>query len=161
MRQASKYLAAFAAIAVWMLSPMIVSAQVPPKPSARLADVMSTLQSRHSKLWTAAEQRNWELAGYELELVKAGLADAIGLYSDIPVANVAMIDGPLKSLDGAIAARSRAAFGKAFGELTTGCNSCHQSTGRGFIFMKVPATSPFSNQSFTPGAGRDKESTRR
>jgi hypothetical protein len=156
MRNSTRILAAFAAIVVGSASPLMVAAQTTQKPTPRLADVMSVLQSRHSKLWTAAQQRNWELTGYELELVKAGLADAIGLYNDIPVSNITMVDGPLKSLDSAIAARSSAAFGKAFGELTTGCNACHQSTGRGFIVMKVPTASPFSNQSFEPSSGKDR-----
>jgi hypothetical protein len=72
-----------------------------------------------------------------------------------------MIDPPLKSIESAIAARNGAAFSKAFGELTTGCNSCHQSIGRGFIVMKVPTASPFSNQSFSPRDGQGKDATRR
>jgi hypothetical protein len=161
MRNSTKYLAAVAALSVGLASPFMVVAQVPQKSSPRLADVMGVLQSRHSKLWTAAQQQNWELAAYQMELVKAGLADAIGLYADIPVTNVTMIDGPLKSIDGAIAARNGAAFGKAFGELTTGCNSCHQSVGRGFIVMTVPTASPFGNQSFAPRPGQGRDVTRR
>lgn len=161
MRKSTRYLAAVVAIAIGPASPLMVAAQTTQKNAPRLADVMGALQARHSKLWTAAQQRNWELASYQLELVKAGLADAIGLYNDIPVGNVTMIDGPLKSLDSAVAARSSAAFGKAFGELTTGCNSCHQSTGRGFIEMKIPTASPFGNQSFAPRSGPKQHGTRR
>lgn len=162
MHKISTTLAAVAAVAaVGSASPTMVAAQTTPKPSSRLADVMGALQSRHSKLWTAGQQRNWELAGYELELVKASLTDAIGLYNDIPVGNVTMVDGPLKSLDGAIAARSVPAFGKAFGELTTGCNSCHQSTGRSFLVMTVPTSSPFGNQSFAPRPEQGKDVKRR
>jgi hypothetical protein len=157
MHKSTKYLAAVAILAVGLVSPFMVAAQTTQKSSTRLADIMGALQSRHSKLWTAAQQRNWELAAYELELVKAGLADAIGLYTDIPVTNVTMIDGPLKSLDGAIAARSGPAFGKAFGELTAGCNSCHQSVGRGFIIMTNPTGSPFGNQSFAPRPVQGKD----
>jgi hypothetical protein len=157
MRKSTKYLAAVAVFAVGLASPFMVAAQTSQKSSPRLADIMSALQSRHSKLWTAAQQQNWPLAAYELELVKEGLADAIGLYTDIPVTNVTMIDGPLKSVDGAIAARNGAAFGKAFGELTSGCNSCHQSVGRGFIIMTVPTASPFGNQSFAPRPGQGKD----
>jgi len=94
-------------------------------------------------LWTAGQQKNWELAGYELELVKSSLNEAIALYTDIPVENITMIDPPIKSIESAIAARNSAAFGKAFGDLTTGCNSCHQSVRRGFIVMTVPTASPF------------------
>lgn len=161
MYKNTRYVAAVAAMAIGSALPFVVVAQTPPKPSVRLADVMSVLQSRHSKLWTAAQQRNWELAAYELELVKAGLGDAIGLYNDIPVTNVTMVDGPLKSIDGAIAARSGPAFTKAFGELTAGCNACHQSVGRGFIVMTIPTMSPFGNQSFVPSAGQGKDVPRR
>jgi hypothetical protein len=82
MRNSTKYLAAVVALSVGMASPFMVAAQVPQKSSPRLANVMGALQSRHSKLWTAAQQQNWELAAYQLELVKAGLADAIGLYTE-------------------------------------------------------------------------------
>lgn len=160
MRKSTRFIVA-AAMAIGSALPFMVVAQTPPKPSVRLADVMSALQSRHSKLWTAGQQRNWELAGYQLEQIKSGLGDAIGLYNDIPVTSVTLIDGPLKSIDGAIAARSGPAFTKAFGELTAGCNACHQSVGRGFIVMTIPTMSPFGNQSFVPSAGQGKEIPRR
>jgi hypothetical protein len=160
MRKSMKYLAAVAAIGIGS-APFMVAAQTMQKPPARLADVMSAVQFRHSKLWTAGQQKNWELAGYELELVKSSLNEAIALYIDIPVENITMIDPPIKSIESAIAARNGAAFGKAFGELTTGCNSCHQSTGRGFIVMTVPTASPFGNQSFAPRPRKGKDATRR
>src|SRR6185369_12908692 len=143
MRKSTKYLAAVAAIAIGATSPFMVAAQTMQKTPPRLVDIMSAVQFRHSKLWTAGQQKNWELAGYELELVKSSLTEAIELYTNIPVDNITMIDPPIKSIEGAIATRNSAAFGKAFGELTTGCNSCHQSVGRGFIIMKVPTASPF------------------
>src|SRR6185436_759210 len=124
-----KYLAAVAAIAIGATSPFMVAAQTMQKSPARLADVMTAVQFRHAKLWTAGQQKNWELAGYELELVKASLNEAIALYTDIPVDNITMIDPPIKSMEKAIEARNGVAFGKAFGELTAGCNACHQSTG--------------------------------
>jgi hypothetical protein len=161
MRKSTKYLAAVAAIAVGSASPFMVAAQTTQKSPARLADIMSVVQFRHSKLWTAGQQKNWELAGYELELVKTSLDEAIAFYTDIPVDNITMVDPPIKSIESAIAARNSAAFGKAFGELTTGCNSCHQSTGRGFIVMTVPTASPFGNQSFAPRPLQGKDVLRR
>lgn len=162
MRKSTKYLAAVAAISIGSASPLMVAvAQTTQKSPARLADVMSAVQFRHSKLWTAGQQKNWELAGYELELVKTSLNEAIAFYTDIPVDNITMIDPPIKSIESAIAARNSAAFSKAFGELTTGCNSCHQSTGRGFLVMTIPTTSPFSNQSFAPQAGQGRDVKRR
>jgi len=162
MRKSTKYLAAVAAIAIGSASPFMVAvAQTMQKSPPRLADVMSAVQFRHSKLWTAGQQKNWELADYELELVKSSLNEAIALYTDIPVENITMIDPPIKSIESAIAARNSAAFGKAFGDLTTGCNSCHQSVRRGFIVMTVPKGSPFGNQSFAPQPAQGKDSPRR
>ena len=115
MRKGTKYLAAVAAIALGSASPFMVAAQTMQKSPARLADIMSAVQFRHSKLWAAGQQKNWELAGYELELVKSSLSEAIALYVDIPVENITMIDPPIKSIESAIAARNSAAFGKAFG----------------------------------------------
>jgi hypothetical protein len=161
MRKSTKYLAVVAAIGIGSASPLMVAAQTTQKSPARLADIMSMVQFRHSKLWTAGQQKNWELAGYELELVKSSLNEAIALYTDIPVENITMIDPPIKSIESAIAARNGAAFGKAFGALTTGCNSCHQSTGRGFIVMTVPTASQFGNQSFAPRQGQGKDAVRR
>ena len=156
MRSSTKYPTALAAIALAVVTPFMVVAQTTQKSPAQLADIMSAVQFRHSKLWAAGQQKNWELAGYELELVKTNLTDAIAFYTDIPVENIKLIDPPIKSMESAIAARNGAAFGKAFGDLTTGCNSCHQSTGRGFIVMTVPTASPFSNQSFAPRSGQRK-----
>lgn len=160
MRKSTKNRAAVAATAV-ALVPLVAAAQTSQKPLPRLADIMTAVQFRHSKLWTAGQQRNWELAGYEIELVKASLNEAIALYTDIPVENITMIDPPIRSMEKAIDARNGAAFGKAFGELTAGCNACHQSTGRGFIVMTVPAASSFGNQSFSPREGQGKGTTRR
>ena len=161
MHRSIKYLAAAAAVFAGLASPFMAAAQTSQKYPPRLADIMSAVQFRHSKLWTAGQRKNWELAGYELELVKGSLTEAVALYTDIPVENITMIDPPLKSIESAIASRNSAAFGKAFGELTTGCNSCHQSIGRGFIVMKVPTASPFSNQSFSPGEGKGSDAARR
>jgi hypothetical protein len=72
-----------------------------------------------------------------------------------------MVDGPVKAIDSAIASKNGAAFGKAFQELTAGCNSCHQSTGLGFIAITVPTASPFSNQAFAPARAQVKDNMRR
>jgi Spy/CpxP family protein refolding chaperone len=64
MRKSTKYLAAVAAIAIGSASPFMVAAQTMQKSPVRLADVMSAVQFRHSKLWTAGQQKNWELVGY-------------------------------------------------------------------------------------------------
>lgn len=137
-----------------LASPFMAAAQTSQKYAPRLADIMSAVQFRHLKLSLAGQQQNWQLAAYELELVKSGLVEAISLYDNIPVSNITMVDGPINALDSAIASKSSVAFGKAFQQLTAGCNACHQSIGRDFIAITVPTASPFSNQSFVPPKGQ-------
>jgi len=161
MRSSTKHLAAMAVVVTGLASPSLAAAQTSQKSTPRLADIMSAVQFRHLKLSIAGQQQNWNLAAYELELVKSGLVDAIALYSNIPVENITMVDGPVKALDNAIASKNSPAFGKAFQELTAGCNSCHQSIDRGFIVVTVPTASPFSNQSFLPPKGQGEGNTRR
>ena len=120
----------------------------------RLGDIMNAVQSRHIKLWFAGKARNWELATYELVLLKAGLLEAAVLYEGIPVTNVTTMKKPVDSISAAIEARDGRRFAKAVGELTDGCNACHKSMGRGFILMRMPSEQPFSDQSFAPQAKR-------
>jgi len=114
----------------------------------RLGDIMNAIQSRHIKLWFAGKAQNWELAIYELRQLKFGLVEAASLYPGIPVSNVTTMTTPAQSIEDAIEAKDIKRFTKAFGEFTDGCNGCHQSTGRGYIAMRVPDASPFSNQVF-------------
>ena len=111
---------------------------------------MLAKQWRHIKLWFAGKQRNWNLAAYELAQIKASLAQAATLYSDIPVSDVLILGSPIQSIDKAIQSKDSAGFVKAFNELTAGCNACHRNMGREFIEIKVSAESPFSNQLFVP-----------
>ncbi len=109
---------------------------------------MAATQLRHFKLWFAGKLRNWDLAAYELTQIKASLEDATTLYQGIPTTNMHIVAKPLQSIGDAIEAKNSTMFAKAFGDLTTACNGCHQANGRGFIVVKVPTASQFSNQSF-------------
>ncbi len=116
----------------------------------RLGDIMNAAQSRHMKLWFAGKSANWELAAYELRQLKASLVEAASLYQGIPVTNVTTMVQPVQSVTDAIEAKDGRRFAKAYRGLTDGCNACHQSIGRGFIAMRVPEASPFSDQQFAP-----------
>jgi hypothetical protein len=115
-----------------------------------LGDIMAAKQWRHIKLWFAGRQRNWDLAAYELTQIRASLADAATLYSNIPVSDVTSMAEPIQSINKAIESKNAVSFAKAFGDLTAGCNSCHREMGREFITMQVPAALPFSDQLFSP-----------
>ncbi len=114
----------------------------------RLADIMSGTQLRHMKLWFAGQSSNWELAAYELRQFRASLIEAASLYPGIPVTNVTTMADPIEAVAGAIQAKDTRAFVTAFGSLTAECNSCHQSMERGYIVIRVPTASPFSDQVF-------------
>ncbi len=116
----------------------------------RLPDIMSTAQLRHMKLWFAGESPNWELAAYELRQLKDSLVEAASLYPGIPVTSATTMATPIQAIAGAIEAKDSSKFASSFNELTAGCNACHQSVGRGFIVMRVPTASPFSDQVFPP-----------
>jgi hypothetical protein len=116
----------------------------------RLDDIMSAVQSRHMKLWFAGKALNWDLAAYELRQLESGLMEAATLYPGIPATNVTTMAKPAQLIADAIEAKDSRRFAKAVSEFTNGCNACHQSIGRGFIVMRVPTESPFSNQVFPP-----------
>jgi hypothetical protein len=61
---------------------------------------------------------------------------------------------PLADLRRAIDAKSSDGFAKAFGQLTEACNRCHRSAGVGFVVIRIPTASPFSNQLFPPTQAR-------
>ncbi len=120
----------------------------------QLGDIMNAAQVRHQKLYFAGKARNWELAAFESRLLRGNLRDAAVFYSGIPIDNVTTLAERLQAVDDAIGAKDAARFTKAFGELTGGCNQCHQSMERSFIVMKQPSDQPFGDQQFTPKGGR-------
>ena len=109
---------------------------------------------RHSKLWFAGKSKNWTLASYELDEIKEGLDDAVKYYPvfkhDAPIA--ALLDKftmqPLNELEKAIDRKDSSKFRIAFDRLTKACNGCHEAARQGFIVIKRPSYSPFSNQEF-------------
>jgi hypothetical protein len=124
-----------------------------------LGEIMTLTQMRHLKLWFAGAQRNWDLAAYELDELQEGFDDAVKYFPNkdgVPVAQMVKdnTSKPMEDLKSAIAAKSSAKFAAAFDRLTAACNSCHQGSQHGFIAIRRPTGSPYSNQSFTPRAAR-------
>lgn len=135
-------------------SPLVAAAQTGVHPSSsepyvpRLSDIMNTIQTRHIKLWFAGKSANWQLAADELRQLRASLVEAAMLYQGIPVTNVTTMVQPVQTVADAIEAKDGKKFAKVYGEMTAGCNGCHQSIGRGYIIMRVPDAQPFSDQQF-------------
>jgi hypothetical protein len=118
------------------------------------SDLMtSTIQPRHIKLWLAGKAENWVFADYERHNIGGALArmaTAIPAYKDVPYTDLiaAYATPQLTALDTAIKAKDEGAFVKAYGELTAGCNGCHQATGHEMVVIAVPDGNPFPDQNF-------------
>lgn len=120
-----------------------------------LSDIMETTQFRHFKLGYAGVVKNWSLANYELQQITKSFDGAAKYYpkfGDIDQAKlISDISTPaLKEVGDAIKAHDSDVFSHAFARLTTACNSCHRAAHIGFIVIRVPTSSPFSNQLFSP-----------
>ncbi|HMI97037.1 MAG TPA: hypothetical protein VK479_11040 [Micropepsaceae bacterium] len=125
-------------------------------------DLMTMLvQPRHTKLWIAAQQKNWQLAGFQLNEMGGALrrvGQTIPKYRNISVeATVSSIFTPkIQAVAGAIAAQNAAQFNTAYAELTNACNLCHEALEHPFLVIKVPDASAavaFPDQDFRPVAG--------
>ena len=121
---------------------------------ARLGDIMNAAQTRHIKLWLAAKAQNWDLARFELGQLKASLSEAAVHYSGIPVSNITTLGSSLQSVGDAIDAKDGKRFVASFGDLTSGCNACHNALARSFIVIRTPTEQPFGNQVFAPPGKR-------
>jgi hypothetical protein len=124
-------------------------------PPTSLANIMATIQFRHLKLAYSGKVMNWPLAAYELDLIQLGFDAATRLHPTVKELSLADLvkqesAPPFAALRRAIDARSSDGFAKAFGQLTEACNRCHRSAGVGFVVIRVPTASPFSNQLFPP-----------
>lgn len=122
-------------------------------------DLMTMLvQPRHIKLYAAGQQKNWQLAGFQLNEMRASLrriGQTIPNYRTYKVdAAVASFFAPaVEAMDAAIKAKDSAQFTKAYGELTAACNACHQGMEHPFLVIKVPdsaAMASFPDQDFGP-----------
>lgn len=125
-----------------------------------LGEIMLMNQIRHAKLWFAGENGNWDLAKYELDEIKEGLADAAKynpVHEDAPKPLTELIprfmNVPVQRLEQAIANKDAEKFASAFDTLSASCNGCHQAAEHRFNVIKRPAAPPLSNQDFTPLKG--------
>jgi hypothetical protein len=116
----------------------------------RLGNIMGATQLRHFKLWYAGTEKNWDLANYELGQIGESFGEAMTYYPGLPISDMTTLAKPAAAIEAAIKAKDSEHFASAFRDLTTGCNECHRAHGMGFITIKVPNASPFSNQVFAP-----------
>jgi hypothetical protein len=120
-----------------------------------LGEIMAATQARHLKLWYAGQAGNWPLAGYEVDELEEGFADAVRFHprhKDAPRPLAELVPeftaGPIAALRAAIAGRSPSAFVASYDALTQGCNGCHEAAHFSFNVVARPTANPYGNQRF-------------
>ena len=113
------------------------------------------VQPRHIKLGLAGKKQNWPYASFELgELTEAfdDIAELVPKHDNLPIPEMiaSTVKQPMEALDAAIKATDTAAYTKAYADLTSSCNACHQSASHPEIVIQVPTISSFPDQDFRP-----------
>jgi hypothetical protein len=109
-----------------------------------ISDLMiATIQPRHERLWRAEQDGNWDFAAYELGNLKGafnrlGHAHPTEGGMSFPDMITSVTEQPFKELGTAIKAKDGAAFAKAYANLTSACNACHQALNHGVVEIRVP-----------------------
>lgn len=115
--------------------------------------MIETIQPRHLRLWVAARSGDWPFAAYELGNLK-GAFDRLGraypVEHEIPLQDLisGLTTPSFADLHKAIESKDAAAFAKAYSDLTSTCNACHQATGHGVVVIRPPTDSSISDQDF-------------
>ncbi|MDE3144698.1 MAG: hypothetical protein KGL19_11125, partial [Bacteroidota bacterium] len=87
-----------------------------------LGEFMSSIQIHHAKLWFAGQNKNWELADFEIKEIKEALDNINKYCTDRPeIKALGMIDEPVDSIGKAIQHKDFAAFKNNFVMLTNTC----------------------------------------
>lgn len=110
---------------------------------------MSSIQSHHSKLWFAGQNKNWKLADFEIHEIMEAI-EAIQKYETErkESKSIGMINPALDSVNIAIQQKDIVLFKRSYSLLTSTCNNCHRANDFEFNIVKIPETQSFSNQDF-------------
>jgi hypothetical protein len=151
--------AGIAALAAYLATCATLQAETPMQPVSYLPSIsdmmIGTIQPRHIRLWIAAHAGNWEFGAYELGNLK-GAFNRIGRAhptvdnNSFPDMAAAVTQQPFADLDAAIKAKDLIAFDKAYSDLTSACNACHQATNHSIVVIKVPPAALVADQDFAP-----------
>jgi hypothetical protein len=115
--------------------------------------MIATIQPRHVRLWVAARSGDWSFAAYELGNLK-GAFDRLGrahpVEHEIPLQDMisSVTAQPFEDIHEAIELKDGVAFSKAYRDLTSACNSCHQATNHGVVVIRAPTDLSISDQDF-------------
>lgn len=112
-------------------------------------EFMSGIQAHHSKLWFAGQNHNWKLADFEVHEIMEAIADIQKFQTERKESElIGMLNPAIDSVNSAIQQKDITLFKNRFVQLTNTCNKCHRAANFEFNVVKIPETSPFSNQDF-------------
>jgi hypothetical protein len=115
--------------------------------------MIATIQPRHVRLWIAAMRGDWSFAAYELGNLK-GAFDRLGrahpTEHDIALQDMILSVNaqPFEDIHRAVEFNDSTAFSKAYVDLTSACNACHEATNHGVVVIRAPTDSSISDQDF-------------
>jgi len=116
-----------------------------------LGEFMSGIQLHHAKLWFAGQNKNWQLADFEVHEIDEALKDIQKFCGDrVEVKAIGMINPVMDSVNYAIRKKDPQLFKNSFILLTNACNNCHKETNHEFNVVTVPTDFQVVNQEFKP-----------
>jgi hypothetical protein len=115
-----------------------------------------------SNLWFAAKAKNWSLAEFEVNEMRARIRwtirmnpirkDADGKPVDIKAIFDGIDTSSLAALKDAVAKKDGAAFGPAYRTMLESCYACHKASAKPYLRPAVPGAPPQGILNFDPNA---------
>lgn len=127
-------------------------------PAPELGQQMLELQIRHDRLWWAGQSGNWTMAYFmvgELGEAMRGIEQTNGDAPELQPEKLSdlmpsIMNPAIKKVQDALAKQDKAAFGKAYDELSAACTACHEVAGNTFLIMQRPKTPLLDNLRYAP-----------
>lgn len=122
--------------------------------SQDLGSVMLDIQARHSKLYYAGINENWELASFTIQELGESFKSITRHHRSHDEVNINKLTNTLmiptiNELEKIVESKDIDSFSKGFNKLTISCNKCHSESNHDFIKIKTPIDGDFLNQDFS------------
>jgi glucose/arabinose dehydrogenase len=135
------------------------------------AHAMADVGYHFANLWFAAQNKNWDLARYDLDTTQSHLKWAVqirpfratksGAQVDLNAILDAVNNTMLKALGNAIESKDPAGFETAYRQTIAGCYACHTACEKPFLRVRIPELPGATIIEFAPpeeasaGTGQD------
>jgi len=122
-------------------------------PAPELGQQMLELQIRHDRLWWAGQAGNWNLAYFmigELGEALRGIEETNGEAPELQPEKLSQVmpsimNPAIRTVQQALEKKDKAAFAKAFDQLSASCTACHKVAGADFLQIQRPKTPLLDN----------------